>query len=70
MRTRKKRQKVIHVILAIVIAVVLWLYVINVENPTGTARLRDLPVQLQGEEVLADSGLMVTSGSAARKKPL
>ena len=60
MRTRKKRQKVIHVILALVIAVVLWLYVINVENPTGTARLRDLPVQLQGEEVLADSGLMVT----------
>ena len=60
MRTRKKNRKVIQAALAIVIAVVLWLYVINVENPTGTARLRELPVQLQGEEVLEENGLMVT----------
>ena len=60
MRTRKKRQKVIHVILAIVIAVVLWLYVINVENTTGTAHLRDLPVQVTGTDVLEEKGLMVT----------
>lgn len=60
MRTRKKNQKVFQLILAIVVAMVLWLYVINVENPTGTARLGDLPIQLQGEEVLTENGLMVT----------
>ena len=60
MRTRKKNQKVFQLILAIVVAMVLWLYVINVENPIGTARLGDLPIQLQGEEVLTENGLMVT----------
>ena len=60
MRTRKKNPKILQVVLAIVIAVAFWLYVINVENPTGTAWLRDLPVQLQGEEVLEENGLMVT----------
>jgi|GEM_PF-1060921 len=60
MRTRKKNQKVFQVILAIVVALVLWLYVINVENPTGTAHIRDLPVQIQGEEILEENGLMVT----------
>ena len=60
MRTPKKNQKVFQLILAIVVAMVLWLYVINVENPTGTARLGDLPIQLQGEEVLTENGLMVT----------
>lgn len=60
MRTRKKNHKVFQAALAIVIAIVLWLYVINVENPTGTARLRELPVQIQGEEVLEENGLMVT----------
>lgn len=56
----KTNRKPFQVTLAIVIAVILWLYVINVENPTGTAHLRDLPVQLQGEEVLEEEGLMVT----------
>ena len=60
MRTRKKNRKVFQVVLAIVIAVALWLYVISVENPTGTAWLRDLPVQIQGEEVLEENDLMVT----------
>lgn len=60
MRTRKKNQKVFQMILALVVAMVLWLYVINVENPTGTAHLRDLPVQLQGVETMEENGLMVT----------
>lgn len=60
MRTHKKNQKIFRAALAILVAIVLWLYVINVENPTGTAWLRDLPVQIQGEEVLEENGLMVT----------
>lgn len=60
MRTRKKNRKIFQVVLAIVIAVVLWLYVISVENPTGTSLLRDVPVQIQGEEILEENDLMVT----------
>ena len=56
----KKNQKAFQVILAIVIALGLWLYVIGVENPAGTAHIRDVPIQLQGEQTLEDSGLMVT----------
>ena len=60
MGTPKKNRKILQVILAVVIAMAMWFYVINVENPTGTARIRDVPVQLQGEEALAENGLMVT----------
>ena len=61
MKTRKKNRKVFQAALAIVVALVLWLYVINVENPTGTSNLRDIPVQIQGEEILEENGLMVTN---------
>lgn len=60
MRNRKQNRKAFQAVLAVLIAVVLWLYVVNVENPTGTARLRELPIQIQGEEVLEENGLMVT----------
>lgn len=63
MKTSKKNRNIINIILAIVIAVGLWLYVINVENPTGSAHLRDLPVEIQGTEALAERDLMVTDVS-------
>jgi YbbR domain-containing protein len=34
--------------------------VVNVENPSGSARLRDIPVDIQGEDDLEAKGLMVT----------
>ena len=39
----------------------LWFYVINVENPTGSIHLRDLPITVQGDDVLEENGLMVTA---------
>lgn len=63
MRNREQNQKVFQVVLAVLIAIMLWLYVVNVENPTGSARLHDLPIQIQGEEVLEENGLMVTGVS-------
>ena len=60
MRPVKKDRKVLNIVLAILIAVGLWLYVVNVENPTGTFRLYDLPIQVVGEDVLEQNGLMVT----------
>ena len=58
---KKKSRRVLNAILAVGLAVALWLYVVNVENPTGTTRLRDLDVEIQGSRQLAEQGLMVTS---------
>lgn len=63
MTNPKKNRKVFNIILAIVLAVGVWLYVINVENPTGTVPIRDIPVSLVGEDSLAERGLMVTDQS-------
>ena len=60
MRPVKKDRKVLNIVLAILIAIGLWLYVVNVENPTGTFRLYDLPIQIVGEDVLEQNGMMVT----------
>ena len=61
MENKKKSRRVLNAILAVGLAVALWLYVVNVENPTGTTRLRDLDVEIQGSRQLAEQGLMVTS---------
>ena len=63
MTNPKKNRKVFNIILAIILAVGVWLYVINVENPTGTVPIRDIPVSLVGEDSLAERGLMVTDQS-------
>lgn len=60
MENKRKSRRVINAILAVGLAVALWLYVINVENPTGAAKLRGLDVELQGTRELAEQGLMVT----------
>ena len=46
--------------MAIVLAVGVWMYVINVENPSGTGTVREIPVTVVGEDSLAERGLMVT----------
>lgn len=60
MEGKKKSRRVLNAIFALILAVALWLYVINVENPSGRAHLRDLKVVLQGQSQLEDKGLMVT----------
>lgn len=60
MENKKKSRRVLNAILAVGLAVALWLYVVNVENPSGTTKLRDLDVELQGTRQLAEQGLMVT----------
>jgi len=59
-KTNKKNRKAINVALAIALSMALWFYVINVENPTGTATLRDVEVVLQETDTLEEHGLMVT----------
>lgn len=61
MKKGKRHQKWLNVTLAVLLAFGLWLYVVNVENPTGNIHLRDLPVSVQGSGELEENGLMVTA---------
>lgn len=49
-----------NIVLSILIAVLLWFYVVNVENPNGQTTISGVPVQVSGAETLGDKGLMVT----------
>mgnify|MGYP002591257727 CR=1 FL=1 len=60
MTNPKKTRKIFNIVLAVILAVGVWLYVINVENPTSTATIRDIPVTIEGEDTLAERGLMIT----------
>lgn len=59
-----KNRKILNLVLAVVLAVGVWLYVINVENPTSPTTVRDIPITVTGEDVLAERDLMVTGLSA------
>lgn len=63
MTNPKKNRKIFNIILAVVLAVGVWLYVVNVENPTGTSTIRDIPVTVTGQDTLAEQGLMITGQS-------
>ena len=59
-----KNRKTLNLVLAVILAVGVWLYVINVENPTSPTTVRDIPITVTGEDVLAERDLMVTGLSA------
>lgn len=63
---KSTKRKILNMALAVLISMGLWLYVVNVENPTGSGHLRDLAVEVQGEETLESRGLMVTELSQER----
>ena len=56
--------KAFYIIISILISVVLWLYVVNVEKPTGEKMIRDIPITVQGTDVLSERGLMITDMSS------
>lgn len=51
-------------ILSVVIALVLWVYVIGEVNPTTTQKLENIPVTLLNTENLASKGLVVLDGES------
>lgn len=57
------RSKTFYKIISVVIAVLLWAYVIEVTDPVKNQTISDLPVQLLNVESLADRGLAL-SGDA------
>ena len=52
MREWLKKNDVLFKVLALLIAVILWLFVLNADNPERTIEKRDVPVLLLGEDVL------------------
>ena len=48
-------------LLSLVIALGIWLLVVSVVNPESEAEIRDIPVILNGESVLADRNLIIVS---------
>jgi len=56
------KNKLLPVLLSVGIALVLWLYVVTVVSPNSDNHYYNIPVNIQGEAVLQDRGLMITSG--------
>lgn len=55
-----KKNKIVALLLALLISLAMWLYVITVVSPESEAEFHNVPVVLQGESVLADRKLMFT----------
>ncbi len=58
-----KESKWTYVILSVLVAVILWLYVGADLDVETTVELHNIPVVFEGEEDLADRGLMITEGA-------
>lgn len=57
-----KNTKTFRVILSILVALVIWLYVENIDPSITTLTVRDIPVEFVGEDdILEERGLMVSS---------
>lgn len=53
----------VNMVIALIIAFVLWAYVIGVENPAQTKTLRDIPITYLNQKALAEEGLVMLSSS-------
>ena len=58
METRE-RNKVVDIIASVLVAIVLWAYVISVTNPLGTTVIKNVPVQLLNTSVMEKAGLAI-----------
>lgn len=52
---------IVRILLSVTIAIALWAYVITVVSPNSEETFYNIPVNLRGENILNDRGLMVTS---------
>lgn len=58
-----RQNKFVLFIISLVVACVLWIYVVTVVNPEGTRTVSGIPVAFSGEDVLReDQGLVITGG--------
>ena len=59
------RSKNLTIVLSLLIAIVLWAYVIAFENPPTTERIRGVPVELLSVGMLAQNGWAILEGESA-----
>lgn len=55
---KKKKNRVLYFIFALIIAILLWMIALNEENPVATRNMVSIPVNIQGQEILASNGLV------------
>lgn len=58
------RRRFFYVIFSIVASIAIWAYISYVENPEGTVSVSGIQVNFEGEDVLADEGLIATNLSS------
>lgn len=52
-----------YIVISVLLAFILWIYVVNEANPTGSATLRNVQVNYTGLEKLEERGLMISDGA-------
>lgn len=57
----KNSTKVVNIVLAIVLAIILWAYVLGEVNPETQKTINGVPLFITGESVLEDKGLVILS---------
>ena len=60
-----KKNKILSLLLSLVIAFCMWLYVVTTVSTEDTETYYNIPVAFEGESVLAERNLMITSGKTA-----
>lgn len=58
-----QKHKIIAAVVALPIAIILWLYVVTVVSPDFTKSIRDIPVEFEGAVILEENELVMTSSS-------
>lgn len=59
----RKDRKIIVKLFCVLLSFMLWLYVINVENPNRTVLIKDIPIAIKSEEILDKLGLSLASNN-------
>ena len=57
------KSKKFNIILALIIAIALWAYVLGEVNPESTTTVKNVPINFTNQESLEDNGLTVLGSS-------
>ena len=57
------KSKKFNIVLALIIAIALWAYVLGEVNPESTATVKNIPINFTNQESLEDNGLTVLDSS-------
>ena len=63
MKKYENIKKILLMVVCLILSVIIWLYVVGVENPIDDTDVRNISINIINEDVLADRGLIITSGA-------